>query len=615
MKLSYREYNEGLIAVDIETKDPFLLDKGNGVYRKDGHILGVSFSNGEISEYYPLNHLDTTPEEKEKNSKYIESQLLRDNRKVFANGMYDLDWLVNGEGHVVNGKFEDVQIAEPLLDEYKRSYSLNNLAKEYLGETKLYSKPAEYAIQHRYIKEGMEKKAIGHLWKMPYEVVREYAEADSKLTYQILQHQKIKLEEQGLTEIYELEMRLYPLLLQMRKEGVRVDKEKLAKTGLALAAIQYDIQQQLNQDAGRSLNVNSNKDLEQLFLKMHLPVYYGEPTDKMDEKGLSRGNPKFNKETLNKYNHEIVNKIQELRHIKTLLSLFINPYPDLVVGDKLHCQFNPLRSDDYGTVSGRFSSSNPNLQQVSGKSEEDYIKGDRGEILSGQIIRKLFIPLENCDWMKYDWSQIEYRLIAHYATGEGAEEIRRRYNQDPDTDYHEEMGKMTGLTDRKIVKSLNFGAAYGMGINTMCATYGWNLEEATSVYENYHKKVPFVRETSRRVALKAKKVGFIRTLLDRRARLSNPNKGYVMFNRLIQGSAADIMKKSMVDAYEAGVFNTLHPHLVVHDEYDISKPQTKEGDEAALELKRIMESCVKLRVPIKADVESGPNWGELKKWK
>jgi DNA polymerase-1 len=173
---------------------------------------------------------------------------------------------------------------------------------------------------------------------------------------------------------------------------------------------------------------------------------------------------------------------------------------------------------------------------------------------------------------------------------------------------------MTGIADRKTIKTLNFGAAYSMGINTMAREYGWDLQEASEVYHNYHKKVPFVRETSNRVAMKAKRIGFIKTLLGRRAYMPSSNKAYVMFNRLIQGSAADVMKKAMVDAYEEGLFNVLIPHITVHDELDVSMPNTKAGKEAGKELKFIMENCVELKVPIKADFEIGNNWGELNDW-
>jgi len=610
MDLTYRNYKDDhLIAVDIETKDPLLREKGNGVYRNDGYILGVSFSNGDISEYYPWAHPEINPLEAGKNLEYVKEQLRGSSRKIFANGLYDLDWLVNWANFKIGGSFEDIQIAEPLLDEYRKSYSLENLAKHYLGEGKSYSGPAQYAREQGWIPEGSDK-ATHLLWKMPSCVISEYASMDALETYKIFKLQEEKLREQNLEEIYALEMSLYPLLLQMRKVGVRIDEQRLYKTGMELADLRSDLQDELDNIAGQELNVNSNRDLETLFLKKDLPVVYGEPTTNMINKGNFKGNPSFEKRVLQRVDHPIAQKILELRHITTLMNMFIIPYPDLLVDGRLHCQFNQLRSDEYGTVSGRFSSSNPNLQQVSAKDESDYIHTD-SEILNGQVIRKLFIPEEGCEWLKMDWSQIEYRLIAHYASGEGSDVIRERYNESPDTDYHAEMGLMTGLEDRKIVKTLNFGTSYGMGVEKMSAMYNWNLAEAKEIYRRYHEKVPFVKETSRKVSNKAKKVGYIRTILHRRARLQDSNKAYVMFNRLIQGSAADLMKKAMSDAYQAGVFNWLSPHLCVHDEMDVSVPTTKVGKEAGNELKYIMENCLKLRVPIYAKMEVGKNWGEL----
>lgn len=610
---SYHEFkNEPIIAVDIETKDPLIKEKGPGVYRRDGYIIGVSFSNGELSEYYPIAHPDTSSEESTRNIGYISQQLSSNNRKVFANGMYDLDWLINFGGIPVNGQYEDVQIAEPLIDEYRKSYSLNSLSELYLEDSKGYDPIRNYCLSQGW-KLGPKEQGIQHLWRIPQAVVESYACKDSELTFKIFKKQQEVLKEMELESIYNLEMKLFPLLLKMRKVGVRLNMKKLTTTGIALSDLAFDIQEELNDIAGFEVNPNSANDLEQVFQMLHLPISYGDPTDLMVMKGIFRGNPRFDKNTLGRIDNPVVKKILELRHIKTLLSLFINQYPELIVDDRLHCQFHSLRSDEYGTVSGRYSSSNPNLQQVSAKEEEDYLHSN-SEILNGMVIRKLFEPEEGCDWLKGDWNQIEYRLIAHYAIGEGAEKIRKRYSEDPKTDYHNELMAMTGITNRKTVKTLNFGAAYSMGYRRMAETYGWNLDEAQEVYTMYHDKVPFIKETSGRVSQKAKRIGFIRTVLDRKARIPSSDKAYVMFNRLIQGSSADIMKKAMVDANEAGLFDILIPHLTVHDELDCSMPRTKEGREAGKELKRIMETCVNLKVPILADFEIGPNWGELTKW-
>jgi DNA polymerase-1 len=607
MENTYYNYGkEHLIAVDIETKDPNLKEKGPGVYREDGYITGVVFSNGELSEYYPIKHFDTSSEERIKNEKYIQDILYSNNRKVFANGIYDLDWMINGYGWKVNGQWEDIQIAEPLIYEYRRSYSLDTLSNHYLKSGKIYDGIKEYAEDQGWKID--KSNGVNHLWRMPQEVVKTYAPEDGRLTIGVFKEQESILKDQELEDIYRIEMGLYPLLLQMRKNGVRINKDKLTKTGIVLADEGYAIWEELNNIAGFEVNVGSGKDLEKLFNKLNVSIIYNEPTENMLNKGIFRGNPCFNEKALKAMNHRVSSMILKLRHIKTLLSLFIHPYPDLLVGDRLHCQFNQLKSDDYGTVSGRFSSSKPNLQQVSDTKEK--IGG-----LEGKIIRKLFLPEEGCDWLKLDWSQIEFRLIAHYAMGKGADEIRRRYNKDPNTDYHYEVGEMAGIDNRDDSKILNFGTAYGMGVKSMAKNNGWELAYAKEIYNQYHKKVPFIKNSIHRVSSKAKRIGYIKTIKKRRARLYDSNKAYVMFNKLIQGSAADLMKKAMVDAYDAGIFNILIPHLTVHDELDSSMPKTKEGYEAGKELKYIMENCIKLKVPIIADAEIGPNWGEVKEWK
>lgn len=610
METKYWDFSRAdMLQLDIETKDPNLKQAGSGVYRKDGYIIGVSIGDMEgRKEYYPLAHPETRKGEADKNLDYIKDVLQLPIPKIGANIKYDLDWLCNGEGLKIRGDIHDIQIAEPILNEYRYSYSLQNLSKDYLEETKLYEGPYNWCIDHG-IKLKSKGDAAGHLWKMPADIVRPYACGDVDLPGRIFKIQEQLLRRQNLWELYRMECELIPMLLLMRKTGVRVNKDRMMVVGMNLADAVFEGEKALFNKLGRKVNIKSTKDVQWVADKYGLEYKYKKPTAIMQSKGITQGNPCLDKNALKGMKHEVMNAILDIRHMKTLNSMFIQPYFDLTVGDRLHGDFNQLKSDDSGTVSGRFSGTNPNLQQVSSKDEED----DEGKhpMLKGKVIRDLFIPEENTDWLKHDWSQIEYRIIAHYAIGPRSEEIRNRYKADPNTDYHAEMGAMTGLTERKIIKTLNFGAAYGMGPAAMARHYGWDVDYALQVYKMYHAKVPFVRETSDRVSSKAKKVGFIKTLLGRRARLKDPDKAYVMFNRLIQGSAADIMKKSMLDAYNAGLFEVLPLHMTVHDEMDNSKPRTNEGTEAARELKYIMEHCVPLKIPIIADAEIGPTWGTL----
>jgi DNA polymerase I-like protein with 3'-5' exonuclease and polymerase domains len=576
-----------VICVDIETHDPHLREKGNGVYRRDGKILGVSLANDRGDyEYYNIGHVDCTPAERETNIKYLRDVLSNPVPKLGANLLYDLDWLENFEGLKVNGTLHDVQVAEPLIDEYAKSYSLDNLGKKYLqhGKTK-------NTIDNWCMENGFTGDARIHLHRMPSWIVREYAEDDAKMPIEIFKRQYKVMESEGLLDVYNMEMSLYPMLLQMRKQGVRIDTLGVENAKKMLKDAVNTAQNNIIEKVGILPNLNSSPQLAELFDRLGISYPRTE-----------KGAPSIRAEYMQTLDHPVIADILLVRKYQKADSTFFeNSFTGHAVNGRIHCAFNPLRSDEYGTVSGRFSSSNPNLQQIPSRDK-----------IIGPLCRSVFIPEEGHLWGKIDWSQIEYRLIAHYAQGNGADNIRKRYNDNPKTDYHQEIMDLTGL-ERKLAKNLNFGLGYGMGPDKASAFFGWGLDYAREIFATYHEKVPFVKHTLNLVGDTAKKRGYVKTLLGRRARLQDKNFSYKMFNRLVQGSAADLMKKAMVDAYQAGIFNILKPHLTVHDELDFSIPQTKEGTDATNELKHIMETCVPLSVPILAELEIGTNWATVKK--
>jgi DNA polymerase-1 len=281
-----------------------------------------------------------------------------------------------------------------------------------------------------------------------------------------------------------------------------------------------------------------------------------------------------------------------------------------------------LRSDDGGTVSGRTASRSPNLQQVSSRDEE-----------IAPLIRSIFIPEDGEQWWSLDWSQIEYRVFAHYASGPGADEVRERF-QDPDTDFHEmtagliqeNSGKNLG---RKLTKNVSFLSLYGGSAKKLASTAGIAFEDAEQIFESYHEGLPCVRHTYRKAQNVGERRGWIRTYGGRKCRYplyepagfttekplpyqealeefgpkikrANARKA---LNNLIQGSAADLMKIAMVNLYERGL---PVPTLVIHDELTWSLPQGYPVDK----IKAVMEDF-DLRVPVIADAETGPNWGNL----
>jgi DNA polymerase-1 len=270
-----------------------------------------------------------------------------------------------------------------------------------------------------------------------------------------------------------------------------------------------------------------------------------------------------------------------------------------------------MRNDSFGalkgTRSGRFSSTNPNLQQQPAKGVDEYW---------GQICREDFVPDKGCWWGKIDYSQIEYRFMAHFARGPGSDELRAAYNTNADQDYHQFIMNLTGLK-RRYAKNLNFGIAFGMGATHMAELFGWTLDYCYEVLNIYHSKAPYVKATIQDVERTARRRGYIKTFLKRRSHLIDPSKAYTMYCRLVQGSAADLLKKAMHDCYTAGIFDVLPPHVTVHDELGVSVPKTHAGISAFREMQHIMETCLIIKVPIKAEAEIGSNWANIKEfeWK
>lgn len=602
-----------LISFDIETKDPDLISKGPGCYRNDSFVCGVAVGcDKENSLYLSFAHPDTPQRQRQENIDIARTILQTDTPKLGANLQYDKEWLATKDIHV-GGKLHDVQFAEPLLNEYANSYSLESLAGTYGLSGKKSNALERYCdiMGWDYSTAPRAKnKAITFISDMPERVAGEYALRDIALPLEIFKKQKVSLQRQGLWDLYNMETDLIPMLVKMRQTGVPLDMPQMKKTIRYVTNKHFELKQELDNWAGTEVNYKSSFQLAKILDKKGISYPRNEPTPLMKEKGQP-GNPNLDKESLSAIakTHPVAQKILDWRTHDTTINLFLIPYLDLHVNERLHCSFNALRSDDYGTVSGRFSSSKPNLQQVSGKSADEDM--ENSSEVHGKLVRRLFVPEPDHDWAKVDYSQVEYRMIAHYAVGNKSEELRELYRKDKRTDFHGVIEKSTGF-GRSTSKRLNFGGAYGMGVPSCSRKFGWTMDQAKIFMETYHRNAPYIRETRAAVSSAAKRRGYIFTLMGRRARTHPSRKLHSMFNRLIQGSSADVMKKAMLDCWNAGVFDVLRPYLTVHDELDTGVPKTKEGSEALKEMVRLMETPVDLSVPLLADCEIGPNWAEVK---
>lgn len=620
--------NEPYFALDTETKDPDLNLLGPSWFRGGGEIVGISLAWKGGSCYLPIAHAGGGNLDGITVLAWLKDLLW--NYKgilVLMNGFYDIGWC-RAMGVLIgpNVTLHDVMMAAALLDEHRLKYNLASLAKTYNLPPKDETLLREAAITY-----GCDPKS--ELWRLPAGYVGPYAERDAVLTLEIYLRQLPLIRQQGLEKVVELEHDLVPLLMEMRWRGVRVDVD--------------GAQQQLEK-----FNIEYEEHRAQIkTLTGYLPDVWSADSCAVacDKAGLrfnktTTGKPSFTDDWLAGHEHAVPQLISRSRKAykagQTFCKGMILDYADR--NGRIHAEFNPLRSDEGGTISGRFSSSSPNLQQV-----------PVHEPRMNTLIRGLFLPEEDERWAAIDYKQQEPRLTVHYAFVRGcqrADVAVRRYNEDPNTDYHSLVAEMvfgSGFTpdDRKRAKTINLGLAYGMGGGKLCRSLGLSTvmkvnsysgreyeaagPEGQAILDRYHSEVPFIRELSKHYGDIALSDGQIRTLSGRLCRFPffEPQKGgralmldealstygvgnikraftHTSLNRKIQGGAADMIKIAMRNMWREKIV----PLVTVHDEVGASVGSPTEARQIA----EIMSACVKLQVPLNVDIDLGASWGAAK---
>lgn len=577
-----------ILSIDTETCDPDLREKGPG-FRRGAYIVGASIATDDgFKIYYPVAHSMGENLDKEPVLRYLKEQLSRPHQpKTGANILYDLDCL-SSEGVEVVGDVYDVQYADPLINEYQRSYSLDAIAERRLKLHKETSLLYQWCAD-AYGGEANEKQRE-NIWRTPASLVGPYAEQDAVLPLQILREQMKLLREMDLVGIFRMECGLIPLLLQMRQIGVGVDLIKCNQLDCELSGKIEVLEKQVG------LNPDSGDEIRRMCDDEGITYPYTAPTERFPE-----GQPSFTKEWIAANPHPKLVAISELRKLLKMRDTFVRgAILGSHVNGRIHGSFNPLRSDDYGTVSGRFSASNPNLQQVPIRDK-----------YWGHRIRSLFIPELEHLWGKNDLSQIEFRLGVHYGIGPSAEQAREQYRQNPKTDFYQMAAQMTSLL-RDDAKALSLGSLYGMGKPKFCRSIRKDINgEGGEIYDRYHQNMAFIKDTYNACADEARLNGFVRTIGGRVCHLDMGFE-HKALNRKLQGSCADWIKRAMLLAHKAGIFKVLRPYLTVHDELDYGKRiQDSASHEAAKELYHLVCNSYQLSIPVLAGFESGPSWGEL----
>ena len=575
--------------------------------RGEAEVVGISLATIDRVWYFPFGHLGGGNMDREPVCRFFRSLLNDPNKSIVgAHLLYDIEGL-DSLGIDVHARCLDVQIAEPLLDEELPSYSLDSLCKRHLGIGKREDELREAANLY-----GVDAKK--ELWKLHSRFVGPYAEADSSYALQIFQKQLRRLEAEELLDIFQLESELLPIIYKMRKLGLRVDLDK-AKQLLDEVGLEESV---LSKELANTYNLTN--------------VWSGPKIASCcDSLGLSYprtpgGAPSFESGWLDLQEHQLFAGISKLREINRLRSTYIKEW---IFGNEIdgviHPDWRQLKRDEGGTRTGRMASSHPNCQQVPARSE------------IGERIRGLFIPRDGKRWAKVDYSQQEPRLLVHYAAlckFSGAQEAADRYRGDKGLDIYQFLAESCNL-GRRDAKDATLGRMYGMGVPLFATSKGITEEEARRKLEAFDNSVPFVKELANYCCRMAEKRGWIKTLGGRKRHFNfyeprdsydlrkqgidcharrheaardtwqeKPLKrafGYKALNSLIQGSAADMIKRAMVDIYQK---TGLVPYSAVHDELNYGV----EGEEQAKEVQKLMEEAYKLEVPVLADLDLGDSW-------
>ena len=618
---------EKLLAIDVETKDPNLTTKGAGWFRDDGHLIGIAVASKDQQWYFPMRHEGRGNLSPNLVASWLCDQLSYGMDVVMHNAQYDLGWL-HHEGITVHGSVFDTMVAAALLDENRFSYSLDALGSTYIGKRKANLELNTTASQH-----GVDAKK--EMWRLPAARVANYAETDARITYDLWSVLHQKLIQDDCKNILNLELALIPIIFEMRKKGIRIDLEQAEKTKKVLETKEKKLLQEVKKEVGFFIEPWNATSLAKAFDTLGLEY----------ERTQKSGAPSFTKHFLSNHEHPIAQKILEIREFNKANTTFIDTILSHQHNGRIHCEFNQLRSEVGGTVTGRFSSSHPNLQQVPARHPE--IK---------KMIRGLFLPEEGKLWGSFDYSAQEPRWLMHYVSltpttkdDHRVQEIVKQYHQE-DFDFHQMVADLAGV-ERTIAKTINLGIMYGMGLGKLSNVLGdISMEETKEIRNDYDNKVPFIREIANAVAKAAESRKEIRTLLGRKCRFPMREKGvygsksseflhvdrlerewqaildvpieereedweyrnpkffrvantYKALNRLIQASSADQTKQALLNCYNEG----FTPMLTVHDELCFSIDK-----EDISKIKELMENCIKMQVPSKIDVGLGENWGETK---
>lgn len=656
-----------LVGLDIETVDPLLKTAGYSWKYNQGYILNIALYYEDTDEVEVIAglHNDNCPydlaDRQCANKKIIDLLTDPNISIVGANLQYDIGWLLYEYGmttYDVKCSFIDVLQAESMLNEFD-THSLEEVSWKYLRYGKAKDRIEEWVHENVTAKGDFRQ----HLKEAPWDLLCEYVQGDAKNPVKVWRKQLTLLKQQDLCSRCKLEFDCILPTLQMTMNGMPLDtvqKEKnLEYLTKAINKLHNEFMEKYNLPKFR---VTAPKDIANFCDLRNIPYNYqitltgfggvkfrnGDETDRAYHKAkqlvssfrLVKGKPvAFVPKEMQERTCELLTEEGFMFNAspkmdKKFFESKREAYPEIdlianwklaegikskILGEKFDrfittnfkgeaCGKPQFKITD--TASFRYSSISFNSQQIPSKGG---FTANGVEFSFPKLTRALFTASKGCVFGKIDYGQIEYRLICNIACGEAGEEVRRQYAENPHMDFHQYVVDLTGLS-RKYAKNMSFGVSFGMGLKSMAESFGWTMERAEEISEQYHHHMPFVAPTLALVGDIAKQRGYIKTVYGSHARLLDPKKSYTMLNRYTQGSGAECLKASIVQAYKEGIWKELKVANTVHDE--LNMPYLEPTEEQMLALYRmaeIMRTSVKgLRVPLEASPELGDNWAETK---
>lgn len=544
------------LAIDTET---------NGLRPWNGHrVIGISISGPDTSTqlrsyYAPFQHNDgyNLPRE---NLFQLYNALLNVPKLIFFNAKFDLQFMYQDGFRRFEG-WEDVQVMAHLLESDEPSFALKKLADKYLGPG---SSKDEAELTQLIKKKFGQKAKKGEIWRLRSDEVEAYACSDTELTYRLWEFYLPHLEEWGLSQLYKECTEYLQILNRIETYGVLMDVEWIKEMKVKAQYQVEDLTKKIYEEAGFELNPSSPKQLTEFF-----------------------GTESSNKETLETLDHPLAKIVLEFRHWKKLASTYLDSYLEMVDDDNvLHATFNI-----HGTVAGRLSSSDPNLQNVPPE------------------LRRAFIARPGYVMVEADYQAAEMRLAAYFS---GEPRLKKIFREggDPHQMVADEMSIVLGHeVSRQDAKTINFGKIYGMQAPGFSKKFGVSIDEAERYVDTYDSRFPALKELYYSAQQHAAQKGFIRLPTGRIRRFRQPTSRFqTAMNNLIQGTAAEVVRYAMNRIYhrvpEAKML------LQVHDSI-LFEVKESELEYTLKEVKSLMEAF-DFDPPMKAEFKIGSSWGEMK---